>query len=94
MEGPRIGALVVAYNASTTLRSVLDRIDPAFRPRIAGVLVSDDHSADDTYDVGVEARRELAGLPITVVRQPRNLGYGGTRSSATGGPSSTGSTSS
>jgi 2-polyprenyl-3-methyl-5-hydroxy-6-metoxy-1,4-benzoquinol methylase len=74
---PRIGVLVVAYNASTTLRSVLARIDPAFRERISAVLVSDDHSADDTYDVGLEVQREEAGLPITVVRQPRNLGYGG-----------------
>lgn len=73
----RIGILVVAYNASSTLRSVLARIDPAFRDRISGVLVSDDHSADDTYAVGLEVQREEAGLPITVVRQPRNLGYGG-----------------
>ncbi len=73
----RIGILVVAYNASSTLRSVLARIDPAFRERIAGVLVSDDHSVDDTYAVGLEVQREEVGLPITVVRQPRNLGYGG-----------------
>ena len=74
---PRIGVLVVAYNASTTLRSVLARIPEDFRPRIAGVLVSDDHSADDTYAVGIEVKHEESGLPITVVRQPRNLGYGG-----------------
>lgn len=73
----RIGILVVAYNASTTLRSVLARIDPAFRARVAAVLVSDDHSGDDTYDVGLEVQREEVGLPLTVVRQPRNLGYGG-----------------
>lgn len=76
-QPPRIGVLVVAYNAAGTLRSVLERIDPAFRPKIDRVLVSDDHSADDTFDVGVEIQRDLAGLPITVVRQPRNLGYGG-----------------
>lgn len=78
----RIGILVVAYNASTTLRSVLARIDPAFRARIAAVLVSDDHSADDTYRVGLEVQREEEqreelGLRVVVVRQPRNLGYGG-----------------
>ncbi len=73
----RIGILVVAYNASTTLRSVLARIDPAFRPRITAVLVSDDHSGDDTFEVGLRLQREEVGLPLTVVRQPRNLGYGG-----------------
>ncbi|MGQ0833098.1 MAG: methyltransferase domain-containing protein [Microthrixaceae bacterium] len=73
----RIGILVVAYNASSTLRWVLSRIEPGFRERISGVLVSDDHSADDTYAIGLEVQREEVGLPITVVRQPRNLGYGG-----------------
>ena len=68
---------MVAYNASSTLRSVLARIPPDFRSRITAVLVSDDHSADNTYDVGLEVQREDAGLAITVVRQPRNLGYGG-----------------
>lgn len=78
MERPlRIGILVVAYNASSTLRSVLGRISPEFAPRVAAVLVSDDHSADDTYAVGLEVQGEESGLPITVVRQPRNLGYGG-----------------
>ena len=73
----RIGILVVAYNAATTLRSVLARIPEPVRPRITSVLVSDDHSVDDTYGVGLEVQREEVGLPITVVRQPRNLGYGG-----------------
>ncbi|MFL6204932.1 MAG: bifunctional glycosyltransferase/class I SAM-dependent methyltransferase [Acidimicrobiales bacterium] len=74
---PRIGILVVAYNAATTLRSVLDRIPEEFRPRITAILISDDHSGDDTYGVGLETKRDVDGLPITVVRQPRNLGYGG-----------------
>ncbi len=74
---PRIGVLVVAYNASTTLRAVLARIPEDLHGRIAGVLVSDDHSSDDTYEVGLEVQRRESGLPLTVVRQPRNLGYGG-----------------
>ena len=79
MDGARIGIVVVAYNAESTLRSVLLRIPEDFRSRIAEVLVSDDHSTDDTFAVGVAARAEveLAGVPIRVVRQHRNLGYGG-----------------
>ena len=68
---------MVAYNASTTLRAVLQRIPADFRSKVAAVLVSDDHSTDDTYAVGLEVQREELGLPLTVVRQPRNLGYGG-----------------
>ena len=74
---PRIGIVVVAYNAATTLAWVLDRIPESFRPRVAAILVSDDHSHDDTESVGLEYKEREAGLPLTIVRQPRNLGYGG-----------------
>jgi 2-polyprenyl-3-methyl-5-hydroxy-6-metoxy-1,4-benzoquinol methylase len=73
----RIGVFIVAYNAVTTLGSVLERIPESFRASIDVVLVSDDFSTDDTYEVGVAYQREDRDLPITVVRQRRNLGYGG-----------------
>lgn len=73
----RIGILVVAYNASSTLERVLDRIPVELRPRIAEVLVGDDHSHDNTYEVGIGYQRKATDLPLTVVRHPRNLGYGG-----------------
>jgi methionine biosynthesis protein MetW len=77
MRQPRIGVLVVAYNAAGTLARVLDRIPAGFRERIAGILVSDDNSADATYLVGLGYQRFDASLPLEVVRNPRNLGYGG-----------------
>jgi 2-polyprenyl-3-methyl-5-hydroxy-6-metoxy-1,4-benzoquinol methylase len=78
----KIGVLVVAYNAETTLASVLDRIPPDMRARLAEVLVQDDHSTDDTFAVATEylqAKSRAAGtdLPLTVLRHPANLGYGG-----------------
>ncbi|MDZ7673468.1 MAG: bifunctional glycosyltransferase/class I SAM-dependent methyltransferase [Acidimicrobiales bacterium] len=76
-SGPRIGILVVAYNASATLASVLDRIPRAFWSRVDHVMVSDDASADETYEVGVGYRAMARDLALTVVRQERNLGYGG-----------------
>ncbi len=72
----KIGILVVAYNAVSTLATVLDRIPPAFRPKVAEVVVSDDASQDSTYLVGL-GYSQTSDLPITVIRQPRNLGYGG-----------------
>jgi glycosyltransferase involved in cell wall biosynthesis len=74
---PRIGVLVVAYNAAGTLARVLDRIPADFRSRISGVLVSDDHSADSTYLVGLGYQQIDPSLPLEVVRNPSNLGYGG-----------------
>lgn len=73
----RIGILVVAFNAASTLSQVLDRIPAAFRPRITKVLVGDDHSTDATYLVGLGYQQITEDLPLEVVRHPRNLGYGG-----------------
>jgi glycosyltransferase involved in cell wall biosynthesis len=75
-ENARIGVLVVAYNAATTLAKVLDRIPVAIRPDIEEVIVSDDHSQDSTYLVGL-GYQQVSDLPITLIRQPANLGYGG-----------------
>jgi SAM-dependent methyltransferase/GT2 family glycosyltransferase len=73
----RIGILVVAYNAATTLEATLDRIPKDFRHRIAEVFVCDDSSRDATYQVGLDYRQMTPDLPITVVRHTTNLGYGG-----------------
>jgi glycosyltransferase involved in cell wall biosynthesis len=72
----RIGILVVAYNAASTLAQVLDRIPDSVRPDIEEVIVSDDHSQDSTYLVGL-GYQQVSNLPITLIRQPENLGYGG-----------------
>ena len=72
----RIGILVVAYNAESTLTQVLDRIPSEFANQIHDVIVSDDSSTDGTFEVGV-AYKESSKLSVTVLRQPINLGYGG-----------------
>jgi glycosyltransferase involved in cell wall biosynthesis len=75
-EKKKIGVLVVAYNAVSTLAKVLDRIPAEVRPDIEEVIVSDDHSQDSTYLVGLGYQQQ-SDLPITLIRQPTNLGYGG-----------------
>lgn len=73
---PRVGVLVVAYNAATTLVRTLDRLPADFRASVDHILLADDASQDDTYAVGL-AYREASDLPLTVVRHEKNLGYGG-----------------
>ncbi|WP_286175630.1 bifunctional glycosyltransferase/class I SAM-dependent methyltransferase [Arthrobacter sp. NEB 688] len=73
---PRVGVLVVAYNAATTLVETLDRLPASFRAEVDHVLLADDSSQDDTYAIGL-AYRETTDLPLTVVRHEKNLGYGG-----------------
>ncbi len=73
---PTVGVLVVAYNAAVTLAQTLDRLPDSFSKTVSAVLICDDASADTTYEVGL-AYRSSSPLPITVVRHPENLGYGG-----------------
>lgn len=73
---PRVAVLVVAYNAEETLAAVLDRIPADFAARIASVIVCDDASTDATHDVATTYQRG-SSLPLTIVRHPENLGYGG-----------------
>jgi glycosyltransferase involved in cell wall biosynthesis len=74
---PRIGILVVTYNAASTLSRTLDRIPKDFRDKIAEVIVLDDASHDDTVSHG----QTWASRPDTpqtlVIRHTKNLGYGG-----------------
>ena len=78
---PRIGILVVAYNAVTTLAGVLDRIPRDFRDRIAEVIICDDASGDATHLVALGYQQTAPDMPITVIRHPKNLGYGGNQKS-------------
>jgi glycosyltransferase involved in cell wall biosynthesis len=74
---PRVGILVVAYNAESTLRATLDRVPVDFRERIAEVIVLDDASHDGTFAEG-QAWAEQPDTPSTLlVRHTKNLGYGG-----------------
>ena len=73
----KIGILVVAYEAETTLESVLNRIPQIFRGSIHTILVCDDASTDDTYQVGMRVKESRPDLPLQVLRRPVNLGYGG-----------------
>ncbi len=80
--GPRIGIIVVAYNAATTLAKVLDRIPRWFVPQIADVLVCDDASQDSTFLVGLGYQQVSNDLPLTIIRRDENLGYGGNQKAA------------
>ena len=73
----RIGILVVAYNAESTLRSVLQRIPPQIMAKVEEIFVFDDASHDRTYEVGVAEQREADHDKLRIYRNPVNLMYGG-----------------
>ena len=74
---PRIGVLVVAYNAISTLAQTLDRIPAEVMDRLDGVFVFDDHSSDHTYEAALEYKRAKHVDKLTVFHNERNLRYGG-----------------
>ncbi|WP_328405846.1 bifunctional glycosyltransferase/class I SAM-dependent methyltransferase [Streptomyces sp. NBC_00390] len=74
---PRIGILVVAYNAESTLERTLDRIPEDFRSRVAEVLILDDASHDETFTAGCRWSQHPGNPPTVVMRHTKNLGYGG-----------------
>ncbi|MDF1603138.1 bifunctional glycosyltransferase/class I SAM-dependent methyltransferase [Nocardioides sp. YIM 152315] len=73
---PRVGVLVVAYNAAGTLVQTLARMPARFARKVDHVLVCDDASSDETYEVGLRFQSGST-LPLTIVRHEQNLGYGG-----------------
>ena len=72
----KVGILVVAYNAESTIESTLNRIPQEFVSEIYSILISDDRSKDLTSDRASKFA-DNSKLPIEVISQPINLGYGG-----------------
>jgi glycosyltransferase involved in cell wall biosynthesis len=81
-QSPRIGILVVAYNAASTLSATLDRIPQDFRDRIAEVIILDDASHDDTFVYGQSWAKRSDTPRTLVIRHTKNLGYGGNQKAA------------
>lgn len=76
-KGKRIGVLVVAYNAVTTLSATLKRIPKDVWENIEEVAVFDDASKDETYELAVGFKTLFGVEKLTVIRNVKNLGYGG-----------------
>jgi 2-polyprenyl-3-methyl-5-hydroxy-6-metoxy-1,4-benzoquinol methylase len=76
-RGKRIGILIVAYNAVSTIAKVLKRITPNVWRNVEEVVIFDDASQDPTFElaVGLQSLRHIPKLKA--LKNPRNLGYGG-----------------
>jgi 2-polyprenyl-3-methyl-5-hydroxy-6-metoxy-1,4-benzoquinol methylase len=79
---PRVGIVVVAYNAASTLVDTLDRIPDEILPQLSEIIISDDASHDDTFVLAREWGRRSEAVRTTVVRHTKNLGYGGNQKAA------------
>jgi glycosyltransferase involved in cell wall biosynthesis len=74
----RLLIFVIAYYAEATLTAVLERIPRSiFLDYDCEVLVVDDASGDRTHEIGRAYRRAHPDIPMTVLRNEYNQGYGG-----------------
>ena len=81
---PRVLIFVVAYNAESTIRSVLSRVPPSLSADYdVEVLIIDDASRDRTFEAGHKANAE--GFPFTlhVLFNPVNQGTAAIKKLAT-----------
>ena len=76
-HGKRIGVLIVAYNAVTTLARVLERIPARVWDNIEEVAIFDDASQDATYELAVGLKTLSNNTKLSVLKNTTNLGYGG-----------------
>ena len=75
---PRLLIFVIAYYAEKSLRQVLERVpDEVFSAYEAEILIVDDASQDRTFAIGREYRDAHPEIPVTVLRNEFNQGYGG-----------------
>ena len=73
----RVLIFIVAYNAETTITSVLDRIPASLRRPGVEVLIIDDSSKDRTFATGLKHEDREGDFRITILRNPENQRYGG-----------------
>ena len=76
-HGKRIGILVVAYNAATTISKVLKRIPAEVWSNVEEVVIFDDASKDETYELAIGLKTLSANTKLQVLKHQTNLGYGG-----------------
>jgi glycosyltransferase involved in cell wall biosynthesis len=76
-RGKRIGILVVTYNAATTISKVLKRIPARVWSNVEEVVIFDDASSDETYELAIGLKTLSENTKLHVLKHASNLGYGG-----------------
>ena len=76
----KICIYIPARNVETTLGSVIDRVPNEIKRRAKEILIVDNYSKDNTYKVALQSKKKLK--KITVIRNKKDLNYGGSQKKA------------
>jgi glycosyltransferase involved in cell wall biosynthesis len=75
----RIAIYIPTFNAGRTLPLVLDRIPEDVKDRVEEIFIVDNASPDNTYLIGIGYKNEKGLHNLSVYKNERNLGYGGSQ---------------
>lgn len=74
-----VAIFIPAFNAASTVANVLDRIPPSLKEQVAEIFVIDNNSSDQTSVAAIEYKEKHGLQNLEVIRNPRNMGYGGSQ---------------
>ena len=78
----KIMVFIPAYNAEKTIISVLERFSKLLMDRISEILILDNNSQDSTYDKVLTYKKKKKLNKLTILKNDKNLGYGGSKKRA------------
>ena len=73
----KVMIFILTYNHENTIVSVLERIPKDLMKTCAEILIADDESKDNTYEVALEYKKEKKLKKLTIIKHKKNKGYGG-----------------
>jgi len=73
----KIGILILAYNAASTLIHLLEKFPPDIINLVDEIFVFDDASSDETFALIQAYKKRTKFEKLNVFKNARNLGYGG-----------------
>ncbi len=77
--GNKVAIYIPAYNAASTLTRVLERIPQNIKDSVEEIFIVDNNSTDNTHLVVVGYKHTNNMHKLEVVRNPKNMGYGGSQ---------------
>ena len=79
IQNEKVAIFIPAFNAASTIANVLDRIPGDLKSKVGEIFVIDNSSTDNTQMVAVKYRVAHGLHNLEVIRNPRNMGYGGSQ---------------
>src|SRR3989338_3988262 len=78
----KIIVFIPAYNAEKTIISVLERFPKLLLNKVSEILILDNGSQDKTYETAINYKKRKKFGKLTLLKNEKNLGYGGSKKRA------------